>query len=305
MALDPDVLFDRRRLKRQLIVWRVLGAVALVALALSLVWRFNQTGLPLGDYVAELDVSGIIVDDRDRLDSVKAAGEDERARALVVIIDSPGGTYIGGETLYLALRKVAEKKPVVAVMRGVAASGGYMTALGADRIFARDGTITGSIGVIMQTADVTGLLDKLGIRPESFKSSALKATPNPLETVTPEVRQATQEVVNNMYGAFLEMFIDRRRIEPATAGRLADGRVFTGRQALAAGMIDEIGGIEEARAWLESAHEVAASLPASDITPEADDSIVEKMISAAIGDNGAPAALRLDGLLSVWHPLYR
>jgi protease-4 len=305
MALDPDVLFDRRRLKRQLVFWRVLGAVALVALALSLVWRFNQGGLPLGEHVAELDVSGIIVDDRDRLDAVMAAAEDDRVRALVVIIDSPGGTYIGGETLYLALRKVAAEKPVVAVMRGVAASGGYMTALGADRIFARDGTITGSIGVIMQTADVTGLLDKLGIRPESFKSSALKATPNPLETVTPEVRRATQDVVNNMYGAFLEMFIDRRGIDPAAAGRLADGRIFTGRQALAAGMIDEIGGIEEARAWLESAHQVPADMPSADITPEEDDSVVEKMISAAIGDNGAPAALRLDGLLSVWHPHFR
>lgn len=302
MAIDADVLFDRRRLKRKLVFWRVAGAVALVLLVLSLTWRFGQPGGPLGDHVATLTVSGLITDDPERLDILSEIEDDPSAKALVVIIDSPGGTYVGGETLHLALRRVAAKKPVAAMMRETAASGGYMAALGADRIFAREGTITGSIGVIMQTADVTGLLEKLGIRPEAYKSSPLKAAPNPVEQTSPEARAAIQSVINDMYGAFLEMFIDRRGMEPAMAGRLADGRIFTGRQAVANGMIDEIGGMREVRAWLESAHGVDAGIPLDDRSPDPDDGFVRRMIGSALGESGAPAALRLDGLLSVWHP---
>jgi protease-4 len=302
MAIDADVLFDRRRLKRKLVFWRVAGAVALVLLVLSLIWRFGQPGGPLSDHVATLTVSGLIMDDPERLEILSEIEDDPSARALVVIIDSPGGTYVGGETLHLALRRVAAKKPVAAMMRETAASGGYMAALGADRIFAREGTITGSIGVIMQTADVTGLLEKLGIRPEAYKSSPLKAAPNPVEQTSPEARAAIQSVINDMYGAFLEMFIDRRGMEPAMAGRLADGRIFTGRQAVANGMIDEIGGMREVRAWLESAHGVDAGIPLDDRSPDPDDGFVRRMIGSALGESGAPAALRLDGLLSVWHP---
>lgn len=302
MAIDADVLFDRRRLKRKLVFWRVAGAVALVLLVLSLTWRFGQPGGPLGDHVATLTVSGLITDDPERLDILSDIEDDASAKALVVIIDSPGGTYVGGETLHLALRRVAAKKPVAAMMRETAASGGYMAALGADRIFAREGTITGSIGVIMQTADVTGLMEKLGIRPEAYKSSPLKASPNPMEQTSAEARAAIQNVINDMYGAFLEMFIDRRGMEPAMAGRLADGRIFTGRQAVANGMIDEIGGMREVRTWLESAHGVETSLPLDDRSPDPDDGFVRRMIGSALGESGAPAALRLDGLLSVWHP---
>ena len=305
MPVDADILFDRRRLKRKLVFWRVLGAVALVGLIFSLIWRFAEPGGPLGDHVATLTVAGVITDDQDRLELLQSIEEDDSARALIVYIDSPGGTFVGGETLYLAPRRVAEHKPVVAVMREMAASGGYMTALGADRIFAREGTITGSIGVIMQTADVTGLLDKLGIKPEAIKSSPLKAAPNPLEETTPQARIAMRSIINDMYGAFLEMVVDRRPLQPAEAGKLADGRVFTGRQAVANGLIDAIGGLREARLWLEDTHEVSRDLPMNDMTPSVEDDLVQRLVSSAIGNSGASSALRLDGLLSVWHPQLR
>jgi protease-4 len=177
-----------------------------------------------------------------------------------------------------------------------------MTALAADHIVAREGTITGSIGVIMQSADVTGLLKKLGIEAEAIKSAPLKAVPSPLEPLTAEGREATRAVVMDMYDMFVGMVAERRSLPPEEAKRLADGRIYTGRQAVAMKLVDEIGGQDEARAWLESARGVPASLPVQDVRIEKDSPDMLGLVGGRIGKALFSERLTLDGLMALWHP---
>jgi protease-4 len=221
---------------------------------------------------------------------------------LLVHIDSPGGTVVGGENLYLALRRVAEKKPVVAIMAELATSAGYMVALGTDHIVARQGTVTGSIGVLMQSVEVTDLLTKIGITAESIKSAPLKASPNPLEKLTPDARAAAEDVVMDMYDMFVDMVSERRGMDRDATLKLADGRVYTGRQAMQNGLIDEIGGEREARVWLKSAHNIDDSLPISLVTIRRAKGFLSGLLDDLVGKALFSERLRLDGLISLWHP---
>ncbi len=300
MPFETDQYIDRRRLKRGLTIWRVVAILAVVGLVVVTVGRnidFRGT-----DYVARLSVFGVIVDDRERLAALRRVAEDDRAKALIVEIDSPGGTVVGGETLFRELRKVSERKPVVAVMSEVATSAGYMTALGADRIFARAGSITGSIGVIMQSADITGLLDMLGIKPEAIKSAPLKAQPNPLEPFTPQAQEAIRTVVLDFYELFVDMVAERRALTRDDVITLADGRVFTGRQAVDRGLVDELGGESEARSWLAESFDIDIRLPLRDVEIEREDEIWREFLEGPVGKVLFSERLRLDGLISLWHP---
>jgi protease IV len=301
--LDVDRLIDRRRLKRQVSLWRVLFVLALVGI---IAVGIGRTGwIEHEARIARLNVGGVITDDPDRLRAVKRIANDPDVRALIVEIDSPGGTVVGGESLYRELRKVAERKPVVAVMSELAASGGYMVAIAADHIVAREGTITGSIGVILQTTDVTGLLQKIGISAEAIKSAPLKAVPSPLEPLTEEARAATKRLVDDMFDMFVSMVAERRKFDRARALTVADGRVFTGRQALALGLIDATGGEDEALAWLGTKG-VDARLPIRDIKIIRDDDFWRDMVgstmAAITGKTYLAERLTLDGLVALWHP---
>ena len=298
MALDADHILERRRYKRRLAFWRVAAVVALVVAIGAAVGRFHGGG----DYVSRLDVDGLIFDDRERDRALSELARDEGARALIVRIDSPGGTVIGGEALYRNLRTVALNKPVVAVMGGTATSAGYMTALGADHIVASPGSLTGSIGVLLQTADVTGLLEKLGVKAETVKSSPLKAQPNPLEPFTPEAREAVRSVVLDLYAMFVDMVSERRSIPRDKVLVLADGRVFTGRQALSNGLIDALGSETEARDWLAETHKIRRSLPVKDLKIVHEGEPWYDLLGSVVGKTLLSERLRLDGLISLWHP---
>ncbi len=300
MSHDTDMMIDRRRLKRRLAVWRILAIAALVAGVVGGVARFDDWAVR--DHIARVAVEGIIIDDPALIEALAEVADDASAKALIVNIDSPGGTFVGGESLYLALRRVAEQKPVLAVMGTVATSAGYMVAIASDRIYARNGTITGSIGVLMQTTDITGLLEKIGVSAEAIKSGPLKAVPSPLEPLNDEVRAATQSIIDDMHALFTSMVAKRRDLDDARVRALADGRVYSGRQALENALIDEIGGEREARSWLDEEMGVSASLPTRDIELDqlgvqwfdAMGSIAEKI--------KVSERLILDGLISVWHP---
>jgi protease-4 len=300
MAFDADYLIDRRRLKRSLLVWRIAAIVAVVAVVALWAGRFD--GFYEGDYIARLSVRGIIFDDPVREEALTRLKADRRAKALIVQIDSPGGTVVGGEVLHKLVRDFAAERPVVAVMGQVAASAGYMVAIAADRIYARDGTITGSIGVIMQTTEITGLLEKLGIKAEAIKSGPLKAAPSPLEPMTEEVRRATQRVVADIFALFVDMVAERRGLARDSVLAFADGRIFTGRRAVADKLIDAIGGESEALDWLARERSVARDLPIRDIGEISD-------LQRLLGEASSLARkvvfserLSLDGLISVWHP---
>lgn len=301
MSWEADVTIDRRRLKRSLLRWRLAAIAAAVGIGLALFARFDRA--PLSDYVARIDVEGLILADDERDDALRAAARDKRAKALIVAIDSPGGTFVGGENLYRALRKVAAEKPVVAVMGGLATSAGYMAAVAAEHLIASRGTLTGSIGVILQTADVTEMLDKLGIKPETVKSSPLKAQPNPLEPFTPAAREATEAVVRDLYGQFVDIVVERRKMERPRVEALADGRVFSGRQAAELGLIDGVGGEDEARAWLADKHGLPRDIAVRTIEIKRDRPGLRAWLEDLVGKALFSERLRLDGAISVWHPI--
>lgn len=271
MSLETDLLLDRRRLKRHLSFWRaalVLGVV----LGLAFLFAGPATG-PAADmlgssHVSRLTLSGAITEDRRTLRLLDRVARDDGARALLVVINSPGGSVAGGEAFHAAIARVrAAGKPVVAVMGGTAASAGYMVALPAERIFARESTLTGSIGVLLQSFDASDLLASLGLRPESITSGPLKDQPSPFRPLTEEGRAALAVVVEDMQSQFVAKVVAGRAMPEAQVRELADGRVMTGRQALAAGLLDAIGGEPEARAWLAANHSIPADMRVRDIDP--------------------------------------
>jgi protease-4 len=299
MPLQADHLVDRRRLKRRLAAWRLVTVAAIVAVVILALERVGVLGR---DYVARLDIEGIITEDLERDEALAAIADDRRAKALIVRINSPGGTVVGGESLYQRLRLVSEAKPVVAVMGEVATSAGYLIALGTDHIIGQQGTITGSIGVILQTANITGLLDSLGIKTEAIRSAPLKARPNPLEEMSPEVREAVERVVQDMYAMFVGIVQERRDLSEDQVRDVSDGRIFTGRQAIENGLIDGIGSEIDARAWLAEVHGIDRGLATRELTDDGTTLWVRQRVASIFGKSLLSETLRLDGLVSVWHP---
>lgn len=300
MSYDPDAVIARRRLRRRLRIWQAVAVIAVLAAVLAGL----QAGGKLfrGERIARIHVDGLIVRDENRTATLERIARDPAVRALVVHIDSPGGTVVGGEDLYRGLRDVSERKPVVAVMGTVATSAAYMAAVATDRIFAREGTVTGSIGVILQTADVTGMLESLGIEPVTIKSSPLKGIPSPVEPLSEEGREATRAVVADMYEFFTGLVIERRPLSAAEVVTLADGRIFTGRQARANGLIDAIGTEDAAIGWLQQERAVPAGLKIETVTYREPEGGLEWLLSSVGGKSLFSNALSLDGLVSLWQP---
>jgi len=264
MALDVDLLLDRRRLKRRLILWRTLAVIACIVAVLA---GLRGAGIGGGGaHIARLNINGIITEDHKLLQAVRAVADDNSVKAMIVSIDSPGGSVSGGEALYRAISVVAAKKPVVAVMGGLAASAGYMIAMPTNRVFASESTITGSIGVLMETGEVSGLLGKLGVTAEALTSGPLKDQPSYTRPLTPEGREVLHGLVMDLYDQFVGMVAAGRHMTPDAVRALADGRAFSGRQALKLGLIDAIGDEQDARAWLETEKSLPKKLPIKDIS---------------------------------------
>lgn len=300
MAFDVDLWIDRRRLKRKLAFWRVFAVLAVVAAVIAGFGTYRQTwGAP---YIARLSVDGIIMDDRKRDEALATLIKEKTAKALIVRIDSPGGTVVGGEALFGRLRDVAKEMPVVAVMGELGTSAAYMTAAACDHVIAHEGTITGSIGVIVQTAEVTALLEWLGIKPETIKSGPLKAQPNPLEPLTAEAREATQKLVLDMHAMFVDLVAERRQLARDKVMAMADGRVFTGRQALANGLVDRLGGENEARTWLHETHAIDRDLAVRDLEIVGPGEAFRDLVSRIAGKALFVERVTLDGVVSIWHP---
>ncbi len=300
MSLDADAILDRRRLKRNLIVWRGVAVVAVLGAVFLGLWRGDR--LIVRDHVVRLAVEGLIVDDAERLEALNRIASDERAKALIVRIASPGGNTVGGEALYHGLRRVADKKPVVATIRTLGTSAGYLAALAGHRIIARESSLTGSIGVLVQTAEMSGMLEKLGVSAEVIRSAPLKGKPSPLAPLSEEGRQATQEVVDDVHQWFVGIVAERRKLAPEQAQALAQGRVYSGRQALKLGLIDELGGEVEARAWLRKAHKLSTSLPVRPLELSDEGLGLFRLITGLAEKMSLSERLTLDGLVSVWHP---
>lgn len=304
MIQHGDLLLERAKLKRQLSIWKLLLLLAVIAVAALAIGHGDGSGLPrYMPYIARISIDDVMWDERERVALIKKIADDHFAKAVIISIDSPGGTAVAGEEIYIAIRHLAEKKPVVAVMRELATSAAYMSAIATDRIFAREGTITGSVGVLFQSFEAVDLAEKIGIKPINVKSGVLKASPQPLERATPEAMQSMQSVVADFYRYFIGIVKERRNLGEAEIKQVADGRIFTGRQALAIKLVDEIGGEDEAVKWLSKEKSVPESLPVEDADSDDDASAWFDHAAKSFSGNLLPKMTgNINGLAAIWRP---
>jgi protease IV len=324
MSLDADFIVDRRRMRRKLTFWRVfavLFAICAVVAAGVAVGGSNSSMLAgtTGASIARVTINGLITTNRQRVEALERLAKSP-AKAVIVHINSPGGTTSGSEELHDSIMRLKDEKPIVVVVDGLAASGGYIAALGADHIVAGETSLVGSIGVIFQFPNFGDALKSLGIRMEEIKSSPLKAAPNGFEPTSPEARAAIEAVVMDSYAWFRNLVKTRRSLDDAALDRVADGRVFTGRQGLGLKLVDELGDERVAIAWLAKEKNIDPKTPVHDYRLRDRFSDLPFLHSAAIvtiealglgsfarriEESGAVQAierLNLDGLLALWHP---
>jgi protease-4 len=318
LMMDAEAIADRHRLRRKLTFWRIAGVLALiVAVGTAGYFAANRTGVARGrDHIARIFVNGVITGNQRLADLMRDVGNARSVSGVVISISSPGGTTTGSEELFRNIRALAAKKPLVAFVDGTAASGGYITAMAADHIVARDTSLVGSIGVLFQYPDVSALLDHVGVKVEAVKSAPLKAEPSGFSPTSPEARAALQQVVDDTYGWFKRLVQERRHLNDAELAVVSTGQVFTGHQGIPLKLVDALGTERDAISWLESDKGVSKDLPVRTWEPRggrdfslfawaaagADllgyGSVGEVLRTTAV----AAGTARLDGLLALWQP---
>jgi protease-4 len=319
MAIDPELIADRRRLRRKLSFWRVLGVLAAIAAVVTIgaTVAGRSPFRAAQNQIARISIEGFITGDQQRMrDLFRRVAEASNVSGVVVSINSPGGATTGAEELFQGIRRLSERKPLVAFVSGTAASGGYVAALGADHIVARETSLVGSVGVLFQYPDFSKLLSSVGVHVEEIKSAPLKAEPSPFHPTSPEAREALRQVVADTYEWFKRLVVERRKLGEAELATVSTGRIFNGRQSLPLKLVDAVGSERDAVAWLEREKGVATNLPVRDWKPRSSrdfnlwtaaslgadvlgfSDLAEKLRRAAVSAEAA----NLDGLLAVWHP---
>jgi protease IV len=316
-VVEAEAIVERRRMKRRLTLWRIAAVVLGIGLLMIIALRDDDSGAgALRPHVARVDVSGIITDDRKVHELLERLGDSAQVQAVIMNINSPGGTTTGGEALYDAIRRLADKKPVVAVCGTLATSAAYMAAIATDRIFVHGNTITGSVGVIFQWADVSELLKSIGIEVEEVKSGPLKAVPSPFQPTDQQGIEMTQELVEDAKNWFISLVADRRDLRPNSVPGLTEGRIYSGRQAVTLKLADQIGDEKTAQTWLEENRDVTAGLKVREWKPRSERlGVIGRMFESLASSFGLPKEmlalidtirtgnrLHLDGLVSLWHP---
>ncbi|MGB3337235.1 MAG: signal peptide peptidase SppA [Devosia sp.] len=301
---DGHTVIAAESYRRSRGLWRVLAFIALALVVVVAVGRFALPQGPAGDHVARLVIDGTITTDRARLEAIADLAEDDAVKAVIVAINSPGGTTAGGEELYEALGQLRAAKPTVAVIGELGASAAYMTAIATDHIFARRLSIVGSIGVLFQHVNAGKLMETIGVDLDKVASGPLKAEPDFNEPLDGAPRASIAALVDDSFQWFVDVVAERRGLtRPATLA-LADGRIVTGRVGLESGLIDAIGGELEALAWLETERDVAADLDVRTAWPEPDQgfdligTFLNGQARSALGLPEGP--ITLDGLVSLW-----
>lgn len=319
MSLQADILVDRRRLTRRLGLWRLLAVLFAIGFVVAIALRYEAVTAAMGvqPHIARVTISGMIQDDRRQYEMLERIGESDRVAGVILQINSPGGTTTGGEGLNRAIQRLAESKPVVSVMGTIATSAAYIAALASDHLVARGNSVTGSVGVVFQWAEVSDLLDSLGIRVEEIKSGPLKATPSPFQPIDEAGRRVAEQLVSDAQQWFVALVAEARSLDPAAVPGLTQGRVYSGRQALDYKLIDAIGDEKTAVGWLEDVRDVPEDLRIVDWQPSGDGSIgiwsaAAQWLAPAVGNLMGPligaltaggiGAGQLDGLVSLWHP---
>lgn len=319
MTLDADSLAERRRLKRRLSRWRIGAIIGFIILAAAFAMRDDSVMMNLGltPYVARVNLDGVIVDDKEQRELLAELAKSDHVHGVIIHINSPGGTTVGAEALYQSLRELGEKKPLVAVFGTAATSAAYLAGIATDHIVARGNSITGSVGVIMQWPDVTDLLQNIGVRVEEVRSGPLKAVPSPFtENTDPAARALIENLINESREWFVDLVVERRKVQGPALTEMRTGRIYTGRQALEIGLVDEIGGEEMAIKWLEEKRNVPKGLEVIDRVKEKKEegyffnAMAGSLVTLAESLFGKFSEKimtlyqlnHLDGLISLWHP---
>lgn len=237
--------YPPKRRPLRTLLWVLVAGLGLMLLVNAF---FPDLDLSTGDRIALIRVEGVILDSQTTVGELKRFSENPSVKAIVLRIDSPGGGVVPSQEIHDAVKRarIKNNKAVIASMGSVAASGGYYIATATDRIVANPGTLTGSIGVIMETANVEGLLQKIGVEGVVIKSGKYKDVGSPLRKMSEEERGLLQAVMDDVHKQFIEAVAEGRAIELTDAQALADGRIFTGRQAKEAKLVDELGDLEDA-----------------------------------------------------------
>lgn len=293
-----------RALRRSRGRWRIFAFLALALAVFFALARFLPALTPPGQTIARVTISGTIATNPERSELFARLAQDDTVAAVIVAINSPGGTTAGGEELYQSLREIAERKPVVSTIGELGASAAYMAAIATDHILARNLSIVGSIGVYYQHVDAGKLFETIGIDLDKVASGPLKSEPDFDEPITPEVRESLAELVDSSFQYFIDLVVERRALTRPQALALADGRILSGVMALEAGLIDAAGGETEAVQWLETERAIDPDLPVIDVWPyKSGPNLVDFVLGQFIGAIGG--GLPLDGLVSLWHPSAR
>ena len=227
-----------------IIIGVILGVFLLSILFLT---RFGEKkAFALGDKIAVVDIKGMITSSRDIVEQIDTFKEDNDVKAIILRINSPGGGVGPSQEIYREVLRAKEKKKIIASMESVAASGGYYVACASDVIVANPGTITGSIGVVMEFSNVEDLLKKIGLRSYVIKSGKHKDIGSPVREMTPEEKAILQGVIDSVHSQFIRAVAEGRNMEEGKVKQIADGRIFSGEQAKELGLVDRLGGLQDA-----------------------------------------------------------
>ncbi|MAZ07011.1 MAG: signal peptide peptidase SppA [Rickettsiales bacterium] len=248
--------------KRKKLIIRAFFISLISVFFLSLIFSINKNN----DFIAKLSIDGVIYERNDILEKIDKLDKDMSAQGLLVIINSPGGTFVSSKEIFDSIKNIGKRIPTAVYMKEMATSGGYLVSLGAEQIFSNQGTITGSIGVILQTADMSELLKKIGVNPIIIKSGELKSVPNPLEKINQSQIQYVEEIISLMQKEFLNILKDSRDISSEVINLVSDGRILTGSQAKRMNLIDQIGSERDAIIWLKQRGNLEDDVPVIDIS---------------------------------------
>ena len=318
-------VLDARRARRKLTFWRSIAFVSFVAVCLTLAWgmgAFSNLGSKNADHIARIAISGTITNDKRVLDLIEKAKDAESVKAVIIAMNSPGGTTVGGEAIYEAILELKKEKPVVTAVGTLAASAGYMISAATDHIVVRRSSIIGSIGVIFTYADATQLLNKIGLQIKDVKTGLLKAEPAPYSTAPAEVEPALRELIGDTYDWFVDVVAENRKLDRAEVLNLADGKVFSGARGVDLKLADAIGGEDTAIAYLEKERGIKEELPVlnwkiaqtrsgfpfasllSRFTSSNSNDTLDVLIDLAINstENIRGSVVSVDGLSSIWQP---
>lgn len=273
--MKKNDLLDKFYQKRKSIIFRSFFFFLIIAFIITLSYKFQSDE----SFIAKINIEGIIQDRTDIIKQINSLKSDNNVKGLLTIINSPGGTYVGSKELYDSIQTIGEKIPTAVYMKEMATSGGYLASLSSDKIFGNSGSITGSIGVILQSADISNLLGKIGVSPIIIKSGKLKAVPNPAEQIDEEKLNYLQEIIEKMQKEFLMIVKKNRNVSESVLSLVSDGRILTGREAKNLKLIDDIGNEDDALNWLKNEAKVDEQIKIKELSPEND---LQKLINLRI-----------------------